>query len=95
MPEYLAERYEPGTTAEQSGVEAARLAAAVRAMRRAGQSIDFLGVTFVPRDEASLAHFLGDSVDVVAAAHDRAGIRVDRIVEVLSVALPPDANGDA
>lgn len=85
MPEYLAERYEPGATHEQVEAEAARLAAATGELRAEGHLIEFLGSTFVPGDEACLSRFASSSAELVEAAHRLASVPVERVVEALSL----------
>jgi hypothetical protein len=89
MIEYLAERYEPGTTGKQVGADAARLATAVRQLRAEGHLIEFLGSTFVPGDEATLSRFASSSAELVQTAHRLASVPVERVVEALS--LPREA----
>jgi hypothetical protein len=89
MFEYLAERYEPGATGDEIGADASRLAAAARKLRAEGHSIEFLGSTFVPGDEATLSRFASSSAELVETAHRLASVPVERVVEALS--LPPEA----
>jgi len=89
MFEYLTERYEPGVTGDQIGADADRLAAAVRKLRAEGHSIEFLGSTFVPGDEATLSRFASSSAELVETAHRIASVPVERVVEALS--LPREA----
>jgi len=91
MLEYLAERYDPGTTGEQIGADAARLAAAARRLRTEGHQIEFLGSTFVPGDEATLSRFASSSAELVETAHRLASVPVERVVEALSL-LPEAAD---
>jgi hypothetical protein len=88
MLEYLAERYDPGTTGDQIGADAARLEAAVRKLRAEGHAIEFLGSTFVPGDEATLSRFASSSAELVETAHRLASVPLERVVETLS--LPSD-----
>jgi hypothetical protein len=85
MFEYLAERYEPGTTGDQVGADAARLAAATEKLRAEGHLIEFLGSTFVPGDEATLSRFTSSSAELVETAHGRARVSFERIVETIAV----------
>jgi len=87
MLEYLAERYEPGTTRERVEADAARLAAATGKLHAEGHLIEFLGSTFVPGDEATLSRFASHSVELIERAHRLAAVPVERVVEALS--LPP------
>ena len=87
MLQYLAERYEPGATSEQIGADAALLAAAARTLQAEGHSIEFLGSTFVPGDEAALSRFESTSAELVETAHRLASVPVERIVEALSLPL--------
>jgi hypothetical protein len=86
VPEYLAERYEPGVTRERIEADAARLALASRELRAEGHAIEFLGSTFVPGDEASLSRFTSSSADLVETVHRRASVPVERVVEGFAVA---------
>ena len=81
MPEFLAERYEPGATAEALSADVVRLTEAVAAMREEGAAIEFLGASFLPVDEGMFAHFASASEQLVADAHTRAAIPYARIVE--------------
>jgi hypothetical protein len=87
MPEFLAERYQPGIEAESLRADAHRLAAAVAAMRREGASIEFLDLTFVPTDEGAFARFASSSEALVAIAHERAAVPVERIVETRRISI--------
>jgi hypothetical protein len=88
MPEYFAERYEPGATRAQIEAENVRLAEAAGGLRAEGHQIEFLGSTFVPGDEASLAWFRSSSPKLVETAHRRALVGLERVVEALSVPGP-------
>ena len=90
MPEYLAERYEPGAARDQIEADAAKLAAAA-ALLAEGHPIEFLGSTFVPGDEASLSRFRSGSAELVEAAHRRAAVPLERVVEALSLGGPRSA----
>ena len=94
MFEYLAERYEPGTTGDQIGADAARLAAAARRLRAEGHLIEFLGSTFVPGDEATLSRFTSSSPELVEAAHRLASVSVERVVEALSLPRQETPNAE-
>jgi hypothetical protein len=85
MPEYIAERYEPGATREQVEADASRLAAATGKLHAEGQSIEFLGSTFVPGDEATLSRFVSSSAELVETAHRLASVPVERVVAALSL----------
>lgn len=85
MLEYLAERYDPGTTGDQIGADAARLAAAARMLRADGHLIEFYGSTFVPSDEATLSRFASSSAELVETAHRLASVPVERVVEAMSL----------
>jgi hypothetical protein len=85
MLEYLAERYDPGTSGEQIRADATRLAAAARTLRAEGNQIEFLGSTFVPGDEATLSQFASSSAELVGTAHRLASVPVERIVESVSL----------
>jgi hypothetical protein len=85
MLEYLAERYDPGTSGEQIRADASRLAAAARKLRAEGHEIEFLGSTFVPGDEATLSRFTSSSAALVETAHQLASVPVERVVEALSL----------
>jgi len=91
MLEYLAERYEPGTSRNQIGADAARLAAAARKLRAEGHEIEFLGSVFVPGDEATLSRFASTSAELVETAHRLASVPVERVVEAMSLPreVPP------
>ena len=85
MPEYIAERYEPGATREQVELDASRLAAAADKLQAEGYPIEFLDSTFVPGDEACLSRFASSSAELVEAAHRLASVPVERVVEALSL----------
>jgi len=87
MPEYLAERYEPGLAADGLRADARRLAEATAALRRDGARIEFLGLTFLPGDEGVFARFISSSEELVARAHQRAAIPYERIVEAQPVEI--------
>jgi hypothetical protein len=87
MPEYIAERYEPGTTCEHVEADASRLAAAAEMLHAEGHLIEFLGSTFVPGDEATLSRFASSSAELVETAHQLASVPVERVVQALSLPL--------
>src|SRR6267143_5825395 len=93
MHEYLAERYEPGTTREQVEADAARLAAAAGTLQAEGHLIEFLGSTFMPGDDACLSRFTSSSAELVEAAHRLASVPVERIAEALSLRWQADNEG--
>lgn len=88
MPEYLSERYEPGAAAESLQADTERLAEAVAAMRLDGAAIEFLGSTFLPKDDGIFSRFASDSEGLVAAAHARASVPFERIVETRELKGP-------
>jgi hypothetical protein len=86
-PLFLLESYWPG-------VSAARTAAAdietVRAFGELGAdrpATRHLGSILVPADELLLRLFAGGSAELITAANERAGVPVERVVEIL--VLPP------
>lgn len=85
MLEYLAERYDPGTSGDQIALDAGRLAAAARQLRSDGNPIEFLGSIFVPGDEATLSRFASTSAELVETAHRLASVPVERIVQAESL----------
>jgi hypothetical protein len=92
MPEYLAERYQTGTTLERARAEAEQLTAAALELAREGERLSFLGSTYVPADEAIFSWFQSSSEQPVIAVHERAGVAYERIVEAIGV---PAAEGDS
>jgi hypothetical protein len=83
MARYLVEVYSPrGGFAEVREAES-RAEAAAGAMRREGVQIRYLRSLFVPEDETCFHAFAADSIEVVAAASERAGLRHVRIVEAV------------
>jgi hypothetical protein len=83
--EFLAERYESGVTREKIKADAVGLAAAVDQLRAEGHEIEFIGSTFFPGDEACLSRFMSSSADLVAAAHRRASVAFERVVEGVDI----------
>jgi hypothetical protein len=85
-PLYLVEAYWPGVTA---ALVAAADVATLQAFRdqEQGTTAAYLGSLLSPTDELVLRVFRGASADLVRAANERAGIPVERVVEIL--ALPP------
>ena len=83
--DFIAERYEPGTTGDQVEADARRLAIAAETLRAQGHLIEFLGCTFVPGDEATLSRFTSSSAELVETAHRLASVPVERVVEALSL----------
>ena len=95
MHEFLAERYDPGTTREQVEADASRLAAAARKLQAEGHLIEFLGSTFVQGDDACLSRFTSSSAELVEAAHRLASVPVERVVEALSLRWQADNEGSS
>jgi hypothetical protein len=78
---YLVERYLPGATAAQLDDAGRRLAAAARGLVAEGVEVQYLGSTFVPREESCFCRFEGATADDVRRACEQAGISFARIVE--------------
>ncbi len=85
MPNYMVERTLPGYTGEQVA-DAAKSARQITAiMTGEGTPIRYLRSTFIPGEDKCYCLFDGPSPDVVQTANDRAGLPVERIVEVVHV----------
>ena len=86
MPNYMVERTLPGYTAEQVAGAANRARETTNLMAREGTPVRYLRSTFIPGEDKCYCLFDGPSPEVIQTANDRAGLPVDRIVEVLHVA---------
>ena len=86
MPSYIVERTLPGFTGERVAAAAKSARAATMAMARAGTPVRYLRSTFIPGEDKCFCLFEAPSPEVVQDANDRAGLPVDRIVEVIHLA---------
>lgn len=86
---FLIECYLPGI--DQVAIVAAerRVRAAVAAVRREGQEVDYLGATFVPDDEVVFYAFVAPGVTPVEVVGQAAGLAFERIVESFEVGGDP------
>lgn len=64
---------------------AERAIAACVEMARAGTTVEYIGALFVAADEVAFHLFAAPDIDAVMAASQRAGLRVERVVEAVSV----------
>jgi histidinol-phosphate/aromatic aminotransferase/cobyric acid decarboxylase-like protein len=90
MFEFLVETY---AAPEPTSLVAARVsdvALAAEQMSEAGAKVRFLGAIVVPEDETSFYLCESSSADAVREALTRAGLRVERISEAVSIG-PCDA----
>jgi hypothetical protein len=81
---YLVERYLPGISRAELRAAERRLADAVATVRAGGMPLVYLGSTFIPEEETSLAHFEG-VLEGVERACRLADLSFARIVEVEEV----------
>lgn len=88
---FVVERYLPGTTQSEILLSLERLSEATQELRTEGVLVWYLGSTVVPEDEACFCQFNGPSVEAIAEANRRAGIRFDRIVSAVAVPTDHDA----
>jgi hypothetical protein len=88
---YLVEGYWPGL-GELGGEEAARTARrAASRMREADEELRYLGVLLIPGDEVAFCLFTAPSEAALDEAARRAGLPVDRVVEVVEMLEPRDS----
>ncbi len=86
MPNYMVERTLPGYSVEQVAGAADRARKITAVMTGEGTPVRYLRSTFIPGEDKCYCLFDGPSPDIVQTANDRAGLPVDRIVEVVLVA---------
>ncbi|MEX2644917.1 MAG: hypothetical protein WD249_01515 [Gaiellaceae bacterium] len=78
---YLVEEYLPGISERELLLTRERLESAVAGLAGSGDSIRYLGTTFIPEQDTSLSQFEAGSRRVVERACRRAGLRSARISE--------------
>jgi hypothetical protein len=87
LPLFVVERYVPAPTVDRARVEAARLRAAARALRREGVRVRHLGSLLLPADETSFCLFESESLGAVRLVSERASLAYERIVSAVPVEL--------
>ena len=90
IPEWQADTGKNGSARARRGWRA-QMAATAGAMRSEDTRIDYLSSLFVPEDETCFYSFTADSIDVVAAAAERAELREVRIVEAVLASRRPES----
>jgi hypothetical protein len=78
---YVVEEYLPGISERELVLTRERVEQAASGLREAGESVRYLGTTFIPDQETSLSHFEAASRRVVERACRRAGLGSARISE--------------
>jgi hypothetical protein len=78
--QFLVERYLPGATQETLQETSSRLADTVDALAAEGESIRYLGTTFVPVEESCFSCFESSSEGAVRRTLDMAGVPYARIL---------------
>jgi hypothetical protein len=87
--QFLVERYVPGATQELLRETSRRLAQAVDALATEGESIRYLGTTFVPVEESCFSCFESSSEGAVRRTLEVAGVAYARIL--VTEAVRPEA----
>ena len=87
MPLFLVEEYLPGMDEHELLRSRGRLRDAVGKLTASGESIRYVGTTFVPDQETGLSQFEAGSRDLVERACSRAGLRSARISEAQAVSF--------
>jgi hypothetical protein len=85
-PLFLVESYWPGVSAERV---AAADAETLRALQSLGDQARYLGSMLVPCDELVLRVFAGGAPAVIGEANARAGVPVERVVQIVALSSPP------
>jgi hypothetical protein len=88
-PTYLVEHYWPGVAVETFCAAVERVRSASEALDRGGSRIRYLHSTIVPADEAAYCVFRADSAELIEQVYARAGVRFDRLVDALEIAIGP------
>ena len=86
---FFVERFWPGVTVESFTDPVQRLNESIAGLRREGIAIEAVTATLVPIDEAAYWIVHGPSAEMVALAHARAGVSIDRIVDALDLRPEP------
>ena len=81
----LVECYVSGPGEDTVHATADRIAGACNALTSSGTTVDYLGALFVAADEAAFHLFAAGDVDAVVEASRQAGLRVERVVQAVSV----------
>ena len=88
MGRYLVERYLPGISQEELAAVTERLRTAAATLVREGETLRYLGSTFVPEEESCFCQFEAASREAVERACKRADVPFARITEAR--AFPTD-----
>ena len=76
---YLMESYLPRHELPERAQAVARVRRAARAVSAQGTPVRYLRSIFIPDEEVCFLLFEAESVEVVSAVTDRAGVDVDRV----------------
>jgi hypothetical protein len=78
--QFLVERYLPGATQEGLRASSRRLVEAADTLAAEGESIRYLGTTFIPAEESCFSRFESTSEVAVRRALEAAGVPYARIL---------------
>ena len=93
--EYLVERYLPDVSLEEVAAIAARARAVSDAMAAEGISVQYLGTTLLPDEEACFCRFEAASPEAVAEANRRAALPFAHVTAAQQIALDPSERSEA
>ena len=85
MGEYMVESYVSAEPSMRWRGAAKQAEAGTNLPKQEGNSVRYVRSIFVPEDETCLHVFEGPSLYAIQTATERAGIRFERIVEVMQV----------
>lgn len=85
-PLFLVESYWPGVSAERVAAADAETWQALKVL--GDDQARYLGSMLVPGDELLLRVFAGGSAALISEANARAGVPVERVVQIVALGLP-------
>jgi len=95
VPEYLVETYEPRNAPSSGVARATDLSRVTEQLTTDGEPVQFVRSISLPEEETCFFLFVARSADAVREAATRAGLRFDRVVEVLPEGETRDATRTA
>ena len=84
VEQFVAERFWPGATEESARLSMAKVRMSCEQLAASGVPVRWLGGTFLAGDECVSLRFEG-TAQAVRAAHDLAGVPLDRLVPSVDV----------
>jgi hypothetical protein len=91
MPEFLVEVYMSRTETVDHGPPPTDIPKAMEELAHEGKPVTLVSSVFVPEEETGFLFFQAQSAEVVREAAERAGLRPERVMEVVRDWMTPTA----